>query len=73
MQLDNITLREIAYAIAQIYEYFESFLFDILAVYQIEKDGNSYGSNSFDQVRLHLKKELRGRNNSDVLKMKKRV
>jgi hypothetical protein len=67
--IENIALRVTAYAIAQIYEYFETFLFDILAVHQIEKNVSYKGKEAFDMIRAQLKIDLRGRNNGEVLKM----
>jgi hypothetical protein len=68
--LDNILVRENAYAIAQVYEYFESFLYDILAFYQLAKNERERAtSGSFEDLRENLKKTFRSRNNIEVLKM----
>ncbi|MEQ1587554.1 MAG: hypothetical protein ABL895_16840 [Cyclobacteriaceae bacterium] len=67
--INDISTYEVGYAISQCYEYFETFLYDILAAYVKVKDDVYKGKDDQGEIRALLKCELKGRNNAKALKM----
>lgn len=65
--INDISHHQIGYAISQCYEYFETFLYDILAAYVKIKNNTYTGDHS--EMRASLKYELRSKNNTKAFAM----
>lgn len=66
--LQNAEYRDIGYLISEIYECFETFLYDIISIYfQHKKKGYKQFEN-FKDIRRELKADFRSSNNSKVFK-----
>lgn len=70
--IKKITAREIGYGISETYEYFEVFLYDILAVYFKLKHKSYGGLRKQIQIRTKIKNEFRSTNNSKAFEFLRR-